>query len=47
MKDNNQDPDLNFFQESVSSFLDIDYVSPKDFKSKFKDYAETLSLFYI
>ena len=40
MKDNNQDPDLNFFQESVSSFLDTDYVSPKDFKGKFKDYTE-------
>ena len=40
MNKNNQDPDLNFFHESVSSFLDTDYVSPKDFKGKFKDYLE-------
>ena len=40
MNDNNQDPDLIFLHESVSSSLDTDYVSPKDFKSKFKDYIE-------
>ena len=40
MNDNNQDPDLNFFHESVSSSLDTDYVSPKDFNSKFKDYTQ-------
>ena len=31
---NDQDPDLKAFHESVS-YLDTDYVSPKDFKSKF------------
>ena len=31
MNDNNQDPDLNFFHESVSSSLDTDYISPKRF----------------
>ena len=46
MNKNNQEPDLNFFHESVSSFLDTDYVSPKDFKGKFKDYLEiSLNLF--
>ena len=40
MNDNNQGPDLNLFYESVSSSLDTDYVSPKDFRSKFKNYTE-------
>ena len=40
MNDNNQDLDLNFFHENVSSSLDTNYVSLKDFKSKFKDYIE-------
>ena len=31
MNDNNQDPDLTFFHESVSSSLDTDYISPKRF----------------
>ena len=26
MNDNNQDPELNFFHESVSSSLDTDYL---------------------
>ena len=37
MNDNNLDPDLNFFHESVFSSLDTDYVSPEDYKSKFTD----------
>ena len=40
MNDSNQGPDLNFFYESVSSSLDTDYVSPKNFRSKFKNYTE-------
>ena len=40
MNDKYQDPDLNFLKGSVSSSFDIDYGSPKDFKSKFKDYTE-------
>ena len=40
MNDNNQDPNLNFFHESISSSFDADYVSTKDFKSKFKDYSK-------
>ena len=47
MNDNNQDPDLNFFHESVSSSLDTDCVSPKDFKSKFKIILKARFLFYI
>ena len=44
----NQDPDLNFFHKSVSSSLDTDYVSPKDFKSKFRDYTEnSFSAFHL
>ena len=31
MNENNQDLDLNFFHESVSSPLDTDYISPKRF----------------
>ena len=40
MNDNNQYPHLNLFHKSVSSSLDTDHVSPKDFKSKFKGYTE-------
>ena len=39
MNDSNHDLELNFFHENVSSSLDTNYVSPKDFKSKFKDYT--------
>ena len=31
MNDNIQDPDLNFFHESVPSSLDTEYISPKRF----------------
>ena len=47
MNDNNQDPDLNFFHESVFSSLDTDYVSPKDFKINLKTIPKTLPLFYM
>ena len=40
MNNNNKDPDLDFFHESVSFSLDKDYDSPKDFKYKFKGYTE-------
>ena len=39
MNDSNHDLELNFFYENVSSSLDTNYLSPKDFKSKFKDYT--------
>ena len=39
MNDNNRNTDLNLFHENVF-FLDTDYVSAKDFKSKFKDYTK-------
>ena len=32
ISDNNIDPDVNFFHESVSSSLDTDYISQKYFK---------------
>ena len=38
MNHKNQNPDLNFFHKSITSLLDTDYVSPKYFKSKYKDY---------
>ena len=46
MNDTNQEPDLNFFHfhESVS-VLDTDYVSPKDFKGKSKNYTENFCCF--
>ena len=47
MNDNNQGPDLNLFYESVSSSLDTDYVSPKDFRSKFKIIPKTLSVLHL
>ena len=40
MNNKNEDPDLNFFQESVFSSLVADYLSPKEFKSNSKDYTE-------
>ena len=47
MNDNNQDPDLNFFHESVSSSLDTDYVSPQKILTiSLKIIPNTLSLFY-
>ena len=45
--DNNEDPDLNFFHDSVSSSLDTDYVSPKDFKSKAKFKGQTQNSFFV
>ena len=40
MNDRNQDSDFNFFDKSVPFSLHTDCISPKDFKSKFKDYTE-------
>ena len=47
MKDNNQDPDLNFFQESVSSFLTQITYRQKILRVNLKIIPKTLSLFYI
>ena len=37
--DNSQDPDVNFFHNSVSP-LDTDYISLGDFSGNFKDFME-------
>ena len=34
MNEYNKDLDLDFFDESVSSSIDTDHLSPKDLKSK-------------
>ena len=44
MNDKNKYPDLNFFHESIFSSLGKDYVSPKDFKNKSKDYTESFKV---
>ena len=47
MNDCNQDPDLNFFDKSLFSSLDTDYVSLKDFRVSLHIIPKTLSLFDI
>ena len=47
MNDCNQDADLNFFDKSLFSSLDTDYVSLKDFRVSLHIIPKTLSLFHI
>ena len=46
---NDQDPDLKIFDESVSSYLNTDYVLPKhvSFSVSFKNISKTVYLFHI
>ena len=39
LNNNSQDLDVNFFHDNVSP-LDIDYISPDDFRENFKDFTE-------